>query len=900
MVQPGPQGGQRFTFEQAAGVLRERFGHREFRAGQPEALQSIARGRSLLVVMPTGSGKSLLYQLPALLEDGLTLVVSPLIALMKDQVDDLARRGIPATFINSSLGLDEQHERMARCVAGQARILYVAPERFRSGAFLDMLRRLRVARMAVDEAHCISEWGHDFRPDYRRLKQFREEMGRPLVTALTATATPRVQQDILSSLGLAEGEADVHVHGFDRPNLVLAVEDAPNENAKNEFVLEFLRGERGPGIVYVGTRQTAEDLAAVIRTVEPATTCYHAGMDPDRRTHAQDLFLSGKARVAVATLAFGMGIDKRDIRFVLHYHYPGSVEQYYQEIGRAGRDDLPSRCILLYAPADHFLREFFIDLNYPAPEQVQSVYEALWSIPENPVLMTYKEIAGLCREDNVKEGQVGAAVRLLDAAGVTQALAGEATARIGLDRPGAEILPGIRGEMQRRVFEALASAADLETPGDFRIEPGRLARVANLTDEQTRRALAALAEAGHIDYEPPFRGRGVRKMADPPPPFEDVPIDWQREEFLRGLEEEKLENIEDYIHTQACRRRFILQYFGEKSDLVCGTCDRCSAGGPPKARAAATTLLAGRQADDRGTPAPARPRGDILSRQPAIAAAVLVCVRHLRFPLGISRTAQVLTGSRDKDIIDWRLDRNPAYGTVRARQDVVKQVIEALLRDGYLKREGDRTRPVLGLTKRGEKAADEADRQPPAPPRPAGRREDKEPAAASPSGAHEAGPAHAAPSPAAHASAPGGDMDRLVSRMLIADRDEAQSLVEHLRLYHPAAMAARLEAAFSASDDVRVQSRAVWAAGELGGENALAFLVRCARSETVNVRRLAASALGKMAASARLAGIARQEAIVAARRVLTALAEDAAPQVAQYARKSLAQFSDAAGGPQEA
>ncbi|MCX5674300.1 MAG: RecQ family ATP-dependent DNA helicase [Planctomycetota bacterium] len=902
MSDAGPPPAQRFTVEQAAGVLRDRFGHRDFRAGQPEALQSIARGRSLLVVMPTGSGKSLLYQLPALLEDGLTLVVSPLIALMKDQVDDLARRGIPATFINSSLGLDEQHKRMARCVAGQARILYVAPERFRSGAFLDMLRRLRVARMAVDEAHCISEWGHDFRPDYRRLKQFREEMGRPLVTALTATATPRVQQDILSSLGLAEGEADVHVHGFDRPNLALAVEDAPNENAKNEFVLEFLRGERGPGIVYVGTRKMAEDLAAVIRTVEPTTTFYHAGMEPEERTRAQEKFLQGRARVAVATLAFGMGIDKCDIRFVLHYHYPGSVEQYYQEIGRAGRDDLPSRCILLYAPADHFLREFFIDLNYPAPEQVQSVYEALWSIPENPVLMTYKEIAGLCREDNVKEGQVGAAVRLLDAAGVTQALAGEATARIGLDRPGAEILPGIRGEMQRRVFEALASAADLETPGDFRIEPGRLARVANLTDEQTRRALAALAEAGHIDYEPPFRGRGVRKMADPPPPFEKVPIDWEREEFLRGLEEEKLEAIENYIHTQGCRRRFILQYFGEKSDLHCGTCDRCAA---KQGRKAAKP------------PAP----GDILSRQPAIAAATLVCVRHLRFPLGISRTAQVLTGSRDKDIIDWRLDRNPAYGTVRARQDVVKQVIEAMLRDGYLKREGDRTRPVLGLTKRGEKAADEADREPPAPPRPAGRREDKEPAAASPSAwrggspapprgehappppcaagpetrrakAHEAAPAHAAPSPAA-------DMERYIRRMLVADRDEAQALVDHLRLYHPGAMAARLEAAFNASDDVRVRSRAVWAAGELGGENALAFLVRCAQSETVNVRRLAASALGKVAASARLAGIARQEAIVAARQVLTTLAADAAPQVAQYARKSLTQFP-AADGPEEA
>ncbi|MCX5654127.1 MAG: ATP-dependent DNA helicase, partial [Planctomycetota bacterium] len=510
---------RRVTLEQAQALLHERFGHREFREGQADAVQSVLRGRSLLVVMPTGSGKSLLYQLPALLEDGLTLVVSPLIALMKDQVDDLVRRGVPAAFVNSSLSLDEQHERLAACVAGRTRILYVAPERFRSAAFLEMLRRVKVARMAVDEAHCISEWGHDFRPDYRRLKQFRNDLGRPRVTALTATATPRVQRDIIESLDLADGEVDIHVHGFDRPNLVLSVEQAPNEAAKNAFILDFLREEKGSGIIYVGTRQMAEDVAEAVKAVEPRTTFYHAGMEPEDRTRAQEEFLTGRAHIAVATVAFGMGIDKRDLRFVLHYHYPGSVEGYYQEIGRAGRDGLPARCVLLYAPADHFLREFFIDLNYPPPEQVEEVYEALWSTSDNPILMTYREIAKLCG-DGMKEGHVGAAVRLLDGAGVTRALSGEATARIVLARPGAEILADLRGEMQRRVFEALASTADLEAPGEIRIEPGRLATVAKLQEDQVRRALVSLAQAGHIDYDPPFRGRGIQKMVDPPPPFD--------------------------------------------------------------------------------------------------------------------------------------------------------------------------------------------------------------------------------------------------------------------------------------------------------------------------------------------------------------------------------------------
>ncbi|MEI7837139.1 MAG: RecQ family ATP-dependent DNA helicase, partial [Planctomycetota bacterium] len=289
----------------ARAMLRQSFGYADFRMGQDEALTSVLAGRNVLAVMPTGSGKSLLYQLPAMLDGGLTVVVSPLIALMKDQVDDLTAKGVPAAFVNSSLPLAEQRDRLARCAAGEIRLLYVAPERFRNAAFSAVLAKVKVSRLAVDEAHCISAWGHDFRPDYRRLKEFRARIGTPPVTALTATATPRVRADIIECLGLAADEVDVHVHGFDRPNLALSVLDAYGRDDKDRFLLELLARQKGPGIIYVGTRKKADEVAERIRQVERATVVYHAGLEEADRTAAQEAFLTGRARVAVATLAFG-------------------------------------------------------------------------------------------------------------------------------------------------------------------------------------------------------------------------------------------------------------------------------------------------------------------------------------------------------------------------------------------------------------------------------------------------------------------------------------------------------------------------------------------------------------------------------------------------------------------
>ena len=345
--------------------------------------------------------------------EGVTLVISPLIALMKDQVDALQARGLPATFINSSISEPEQRARIESLRRGAHKLVYIAPERFRSSRFTAAIQSIPVSLFAVDEAHCISTWGHDFRPDYLRLKHVIQSLGKTQTVALTATATPYVRSDIIQQLGLTQPQT--FVSGFDRRNLTIEVVHTEREKEKISRIRRLAKSSDGSGIVYASTRKSVEQVGRELMNAGLSVSTYHAGMSDGVRVKAQDDFMGGRTQMIVATNAFGMGIDKADIRFVAHYQIPGSIEAYYQEIGRAGRDGLPSTCVLLFNYADKNTHDFFIEGSYPDISTVKNVYGALLGTGLKRIELPAAQIAKLAGEKN--EMAVQSALYLLERAG---------------------------------------------------------------------------------------------------------------------------------------------------------------------------------------------------------------------------------------------------------------------------------------------------------------------------------------------------------------------------------------------------------------------------------------------------------------------------------------------------
>jgi ATP-dependent DNA helicase RecQ len=716
--------------------LKRHFGFDQFREGQGEVIQAVLEGRDSMVVMPTGGGKSLCYQLPALMIDGVTLVVSPLIALMKDQVDALASRGIAATFINSSLSFAETSQRLAAVRQGRCKLLYVAPERFRSEAFTKAIAEANVKLLAVDEAHCISHWGHDFRPDYLKLKDASERLGRPQTLALTATATPRVRDDIKRQLSL--GDARIFIAGFDRPNLALRVLHPGTEKEKLAALKQIISGSPGSGIVYTATRRSVEQLTAKLKMAGLQAEAYHAGMNEAERTRAQESFMSGRSRAIVATNAFGMGIDKPDIRFVVHYHLPGSIEAYYQEIGRAGRDGLPAECALLFNYADTRTQQFFIDGNHPSPDLIESVYRVIYSMGADAVEITAGEIASQLGTKN--DMSVRSALQVLEKAGhVALGRAAGSRVAVSMTKSLDDALAALPGEsIEAELLRDLILVRDVNDRGPTEISLGSVGADIAASEAQVLRALNLLATRGVMSYRNVYSGHGVG-LLDAAPAAE-LRIDRKELATRAAAEQGKLRRMIEYCYHKGCLRRFILSYFGDPKQLSrCGSCSSCAPdwrppaanvgrekrakpGGtltvrtagavgkttqsdlpeewrateaqPPRPRKTPTAMAS-------GTPSEGADARSINEAEEVVVKKILSCVARLNDRFGKGTIAAVLRGARSQQVAQHKLDRLSTYSLLKEMsQDEIIQFIRALIQADCIAANAG-AYPTLRLTDQG-------------------------------------------------------------------------------------------------------------------------------------------------------------------------------------------------------
>ena len=675
---------------EAIAILRRDFGHEALRPGQAAAIANVLAGRDTLAIMPTGAGKSLTFQLPAMLLAGTTLVISPLIALMKDQVENLpppVRER--TTLINSTLAPDELRRRLDALAAGAYKLVYAAPERLRQYAFLRALRETGASLVVIDEAHCITLWGHDFRPDYLAIPKALPELGNPPLLAITATATPAMARAIAAGLG--RDLARVQVSLF-RPNLFYEVNQVANREAKVTRVIEICRRERGSGIVYVSSRKDAEAIAGLLRSRGVNATPYHAGLDPEIRAHNQERFMRGQARVVVATVAFGMGVNKADVRFIVHLNPPRSLEAYAQESGRAGRDGKPARCVLLTAPADRanlnrLARRDELDLD-----TLRRVYAGIkraasgrWAIVDPMQLLP----PTAPDDDPDERADPRVALGILEQAGLV------------LRHPDAPLTQSLR----RQPALGLAHAEPLDPAS--REAWARFAAWSGWDDERGGLTVPTADACAALDLTPTDLALLLGKqpdlvVRDGPRAvcLELLPVQGNATETLTNLLDQarkaasrRISQVMVYAAGDTCRHLALARHLGEAIAPCQTACDVC------------TGTVWGRSERGRPTAADAEQGVAPETRShwtAADALAVLDAVGTLPFPMGRTGLTKLLVGSVESRV---RADRSRSFGALAAlSRGKVDSLIDRLVEDGFLFRDLDHEFKLITLTERGAAA----------------------------------------------------------------------------------------------------------------------------------------------------------------------------------------------------
>jgi len=616
-------------------TLRDVFGFSEFRAGQEQVVATLLEGRSALAVFPTGAGKSLCYQLPALLLDGLTVVVSPLIALMKDQVDALLRRGVAAARLDSSLTAAEARAVYGDIRAGRLKILYVSPERLAGGRLVSTLERQAVALVAIDEAHCISEWGHNFRPEYLKLAGVAARLRAGRILALTATATPDVARQIARSLGIADG--DVVLTGFHRPNLQLHATPCRPEERVDRLRERLRERPAGPTVVYVTLQRTAEEVAAALAADGFDARPYHAGLGDEKRHEVQDWFMGSADGVVVATIAFGMGIDKPDIRAVYHLNLPKSLENYAQEVGRAGRDGLPSVCEVFACAGDLITLENFTYGDTPTPEAVAALLaDVLGRGPAFDV-----SLYDLSNDHDVRPLVVQTLLTYLELDGVIEATGPfYSECKIQPLRPLDEITASFDAPRARFLGDVFAQGR--QGPKWLTVDTLAAAEALGEPRERIVAALNYLEERGDVVLQVAGLRQGFRLLR--PDADDGRLVESMSARFLdrETRDVARVRQVLDYCREPGCLTRRLLAYFGETLERPCGHCARCL--GEPL---------------DELPPAPSRPLG--AKEQAAVDS--LRSENH-RALAGTRPLARFLAGLSSPATTRARLTRHPLFGAL--------------------------------------------------------------------------------------------------------------------------------------------------------------------------------------------------------------------------------------------